>query len=238
MGHSLNDLVSGKGQEDAEGQNLPQAQSYRISLKDLKEKVTDAMQTEISDDFFILLDQRSDIEVTALSFPVFQVERISFNRQRNRFSAFVIFEDQRVTPVRITGRITQLISVPVLIRSIPNGELIKEKDIEWTKVPLEQVHRRVITAEEQLIGHKPVRGTLRSGVPVYRNDVHLPMLVKKGSIVTLGLDSPRMKIHTKAQALSDGVLGDEIKVKNIDSNRVVVAKIIRENEVVIQLDSQ
>ena len=116
---------------------------------------------------------------------------MNYNEQNQRFSALVYAprNDPSAKRTRITGRLHITNEVPVPNRRILRGEVIQETDLKWTKVRSRRLQTDIIMSPDDLIGKSPRRG-LRKGVPVRQTAVRRPILIPKGSLVTIFLNSP------------------------------------------------
>ena len=116
------------------------------------------------------------------------------------------------------------IEVPVPSRRISANEVITKRDIKWVKVRQNRLPRGVIVDINELIGKAPKRG-LRAGIPVRTANVQQPILVPKGSLVTIYLKAPRMMLTAQGKALDNGSDGEVIRITNIQSNKVIEAEV-------------
>ena len=60
-------------------------------------------------------------------------------------------------------------------------------------------------------------------------------LVRRGHLVTLLVSGPGLTVQAKAEAQEDGALGSEIKVKRVDSNKIIAATIVSADQVEVKL---
>jgi flagellar basal body P-ring formation protein FlgA len=148
------------------------------------------------------------------------VENVDYDQRTKRFSAYVSTPDSKTT--RVTGRLQKMLSVPVPNRRVLKGELINSQDIVWIKTPSDRVQPDIVMHPDDLIGKTPRRG-LRSGSPVRSSDVQRPIIVKKGSLVTMILKTPMMTLTSQGQAIDNGSDGDVIRLTNTQSNTVIQA---------------
>jgi len=148
------------------------------------------------------------------------VENVDYDPRTRRFSAYVSTPDSKST--RVTGRLQKILNIPVLNRRVLKGEVIRSEDIEWIKTPSERVQRDIVMQPADLVGKTPKRG-LQSGSPVRSSDVQRPIIIKKGSLVTMILQTPVMTLTSQGQAIEDGSDGDVIRLTNTQSNTIVQA---------------
>ena len=154
------------------------------------------------------------------------VEDVSYEPRTGRFTAILVAPagDPGATRTRVTGRLQRETDVPVPARRIQANEVIAERDIKWVKVRQNRLPRGVIVDINELIGKSPKRW-LRAGIPVRAANVQPPILVPKGSLVTIYLKVPRMMLTAQGKALENGSDGDVIRINNTQSNKVIEAEV-------------
>ncbi|MGR5068659.1 MULTISPECIES: flagellar basal body P-ring formation chaperone FlgA [Vibrio] len=116
-------------------------------------------------------------------------------------------------PVRISA------SVPMIVatRQLGRGEIISASDITTSMIELQRFRKDGFTREEQVIGAK-LKRNVRLGDVVERNDV---CVVCRNEKVTIKAVKSGMTITTKGTALQDGSTGDQVRVKNDKSQRII-----------------
>jgi len=92
--------------------------------------------------------------------------------------------------------------------------------------------RGALVNEAQLIVGARTKRALNAGQILTQNDL---CLVCKGDVVTIAGVSNGLSVTTQATALQDGTLGDDVKVQNLLSKRVVTAQITAVKRVEIKL---
>ncbi len=154
------------------------------------------------------------------------VEDISYEPRTGRFSAIIKApaNDPRAARNRVTGRIHKVTEVPVLARRMLAKEVISKGDIEWIKMRSDRLRRGTVLAANQLIGMAVKRG-LRPGIPIQISAVQRPILVSKGSLVTIILKAPKMILTAQGKALENGADGDTVRITNTQSNMVIEAEV-------------
>ena len=116
------------------------------------------------------------------------------------------------------GRVHKLIQVPVPAARIMRGDIIRNKDLIMVDVRATRVSRNAITDPSMVVGQS-ARQSLAGGVPIAPNAIQAPVLVKKGSMLTVHLQSSNMNLSVRARALEDGGINDVVQVRNKSSNR-------------------
>ncbi len=162
------------------------------------------------------------------------VQNLNYERRTGRFTATVTAPADHPSAVSlvVTGRVYKVIEVPVLNRRVPKGETITADDIDWIRLPATQVRRNIIVDEGRLLGKAPRRG-LRAGQPIRNGDVRAPVVVAKGSLVTMILRTPSMVLTSKGRAIENGAIGDTVKIMNTRSKTVIEAVVAGANRVIV-----
>ena len=148
------------------------------------------------------------------------VENVSYDERTRRFSAYVSTPGSKV--VRVTGRVQRMLNLPVLNRRVLKNEMIRAEDVKWIRTPSDRVQQDIVMHIDDLVGKTPKRG-LRAGSPIRSSDVRRPILIKKGSLVTMILKTPLMTLTSQGKAVENGSDGDVIRITNTQSNKIVQA---------------
>jgi flagella basal body P-ring formation protein FlgA len=121
---------------------------------------------------------------------------------------------------------------PVVVTRKPLGRYqpIDEDDIELKTMDLSDLPDDVITDPEVILGKRTTRA-IGAQVPLRADTVELPPLVKRGDLVVIIAESRGLKITTRGQVKKKGRLGEQIPVINLDSKKVLYARVIDANTV-------
>lgn len=167
-----------------------------------------------------------------------RVASLRFRARTGRFVAVVTNGADNDSRPRLTvsGRVIRLREVPTLNRRVKSGDIIRRGDIKWVTMRADHLSRNVITDAESLIGMTPKR-VAAVGKTMGNGDVRRPRMVKKGSIVTMILNTPHMVLTSKGRAMEHGARGDTIRVMNLKSKAMIEAEISGANSVRITTNS-
>ena len=200
--------------------------SIVIGPEEIKDHILAALiEKGVGSDVSIELNNRMlRLHVPGDSSATMAVEEVSYNSSTRRFAANIIapVDSPAPTRTRITGRIYKMLEIPVLNRRLGKGEIIRSRDIKWIDVRSKRAGRNVIIEETDLVGMSAKRG-LRMGVPVRISEVGHPILVNKGSLVIMTLNTPLMRLTSQGRAEESGIDGDTIRVLNTQSNKIIQA---------------
>jgi flagella basal body P-ring formation protein FlgA len=169
----------------------------------------------------LALSNRSvQLHVPSSSEAIIQVTNANYDQRTQRFSAHISAPGSKA--IRVTGRMQKMLNIPVLNRRILKNEVIMVEDVIWVKSPSKRVQNDIILYVDDLIGKTPKRG-IRAGALIRSSEIQRPILVEKGSIVTMILKTPLMVLTSQGRAVDPGANGDVIRITNTQSNKVVQA---------------
>jgi len=112
---------------------------------------------------------------------------------------------------------------------IARGDTISASDLTYRTAP-DNTFGGAVTAMDQLVGMQ-TRRVLRAGEGVRAEDVRKPILVTKGSTVTMTFEAPGITLTALGRAMSEGGMGETVTVQNPNSFRLVSAIVIGPGQV-------
>jgi flagella basal body P-ring formation protein FlgA len=162
------------------------------------------------------------------------IDGLNIDPRTGRFSVFVTApaNSDNAQRQRVSGRIIYQVTIAVPAHGMSIGDVFGPADVTETKLPRERVASDAITNRQQIIG-KAARRILRAGETVRAGDIAEPIVVRKGDLVTMALNTPGMQLTAQGKAVEDGAMGTSIRVTNTQSNRVIDAVVVGPNQVVI-----
>ena len=104
--------------------------------------------------------------------------------------------------------------------SIARGTTISDSDLSYQTVSADSVQAGIVTSMNDLDGME-ARRVLRAGEPVRPDDVRKPILVTKGSTVTMNFSAPGIILTATGKAMSEGGMGETVTVLNPISYRQI-----------------
>ncbi|WP_159651480.1 flagellar basal body P-ring formation chaperone FlgA [Vibrio atypicus] len=128
-------------------------------------------------------------------------------------------------PVRMTRTGPQV----TLIGPLSRGQIISPRDVTISMVDLQRYRRQGFSTIDAVVGAK-TKKNLRSGEVIEENDI---CVVCRNETVTIKAVKAGMVITTKGVALTDGSHGEQIRVKNSKSNRIIEGRVTGISEVTV-----
>jgi len=114
------------------------------------------------------------------------------------------------------------VRIVVPSRDIARGETLAESDLAYEFVAASAVMPGTATAMDSIVGQQ-TRRVLRAGQSMRNDDVRSPILVTKGTTVTMIFDAPGVTLTATGRAMSEGGVGDTVTVQNPASYRQISA---------------
>jgi flagellar basal body P-ring formation protein FlgA len=172
------------------------------------------------------------IEASATGAP--EVRSLSYNGGSGRFEATLVVPGSRqleIAPLRVVGNIADVVRVPVLTRAVLKGDVVTANDIILERRRRSELGPDIATDLSKLAGNA-ARRSLPRGTLLREADVQRPELVERNAAVVMAFEQPGIQLSMRGRALAAGAMGDVIQVQNINSRRIVEARIVGPGKVV------
>ena len=134
--------------------------------------------------------------------------------------------------VPVTARINQ--EVIVATRPLSRGAILGLADIRMESRDISSLVSGYITEPAQALGQQLIH-PLAPGTPLGPTSIRAPTLVRRGQTVILLVKSGDMEVRMSGQALSDGVEGQTIQIRNMSSRRVVEGTVTADGTVYLSM---
>jgi flagella basal body P-ring formation protein FlgA len=214
----------------------------RASYEIYEDEVLDALRKSFYDRGYqnnIEIDmnnRRLNIHVATNKNSMISVTGLTVKKKTGRFIATLIVpgDSSNAQRFRLTGRVHRLVNIPTLNKNFKRNDVIKKDDIEWIKVRSHKLRNGVLQDDEEIIGMAAKR-RITSNTPLISNYLQRPKLVNKGDLVTISLTSQGLQLTTRGRAQDSGSKGDIIRIKNNKSKKIIEAKVIGEDMVIVNL---
>lgn len=128
--------------------------------------------------------------------------------------------------VHLNARISRSIPVLVWARSLPRGHVLGPEDVRSATMSDESLPTDTVTHSPELIGMRLLQ-PVRSGDIARGHTLRKHEAVTKGSLVTLRFAHSNIAVNAAGIALSAGMIGERIRVRNSSSRRVLDAIVLQ-----------
>jgi flagella basal body P-ring formation protein FlgA len=139
----------------------------------------------------------------------------------------------------VFANVTGTQPVVVAIRPIESGQLLTAADVElqyWENAPLAAGRRAPVDSVDAILGMEAARA-LQAGAVITGDDVHPPVLVKRGEEIAVVARGGGIQVRTLARARQDGARGELIAVESMETREAYNAVVVGVREAVVLSDS-
>ncbi len=150
------------------------------------------------------------------------VDKLTYDAANSTFKAVVAAAAAPDVRKEVSGRYYPTSQIPVLKSPLRPGDVISAADIDYIDMRSTDIASSMVTEAANLIGQTPRRG-IAAMKPVTLSDVRMPVIVKKGDLVTMVLTNDVLSVTAQGRALDNGAAGEAIHVMNSASKQVIDA---------------
>jgi len=125
----------------------------------------------------------------------------------------------------VTAMVEVLVNAVVTTRPLGRFKPIEESDVEVRPVDVSGLPSDYIADPEVVLG-KRTRRLLDANTVLRPDLVESQPIVKRGDRVRIIVESPGMRITAVGEVKQNGCLGERIPVANLDTNKVIQARVV------------
>lgn len=140
-------------------------------------------------------------------------------------------EDSTPWKMYLTAKVSITYPVLVATKTIPKGSRLTEDNVALKFLPEHKIRGEKLNDFEPFNGAK-VKRRIGKGKAINNKSL---CIVCKGDSVTITAESKNFSIKTQGKALSSGNIGEQIRVENMRSGKIITPQVIAINQVVIHL---
>ncbi|MBR7887469.1 flagellar basal body P-ring formation protein FlgA [Marinomonas sp. A79] len=167
--------------------------------------------------------------------PACDSQSLSVVNQRPDATGRTNYEIRCDTPIwKSYVPVTQSITIPAVksSRPISRGQIINRTNTDIGDVEISTLRGSVYTPKTPPYGLIASRN-IRINTVITDSLTNQPDLIKKGDVVLITASSGSITVRMNGIALESGIKGQQIRVKNTSSERIVYAKVVTDSEVLV-----
>lgn len=127
--------------------------------------------------------------------------------------------------IHVAAHIDGEVNALITRHPLPRGTLIQSSDLEFVLKKYSQLNRGYY-GSANLLKNMEAKRNIKAGQVLTPNVVKAQKLVLRGQHITIIAQSGSLKLRTKGKALMDGQQGQTIKVANLNSKKLVYARVV------------
>lgn len=127
--------------------------------------------------------------------------------------------------IHVAAHIDGQVSALIARHPIPRGMVIRNDDLEFVSRRYSQLnHGYYVSAK--LLTNMEAKRNIRAGQIMTPNLIKAQKLVLRGEHITIIAQNGGINLRVKGKALMDGQIGQTIKVRNLNSKKLIYARVI------------
>lgn len=133
--------------------------------------------------------------------------------------------------VYVPAQINLFRRVPVASRNLERGAVVTQGDLMIEVVNVSQLRQGQYMDAEAVVG-KEVKRSINKGEPFRTAALDAPLAIKRGDQVAIELSTGAISVHSQGTAMANGRIGERIRVRNNQSDRLVTAEVVAPGKVI------
>ena len=160
------------------------------------------------------------------------ITQLEFDRDLGRFTAMLSVTGDGWEPIstRLSGEVADVIELPVAVARLTAGSIAGPDDVRMARIHVTSVHTEVARDPARVIGMQ-LKLQMQPGVPIPLSNLMQPTQINRGDAVRLQLQASGLWLTGQGMALESGAVGDRIRVRNVSSQAVLEAEVVKPGEV-------
>ncbi|MFT2110689.1 flagellar basal body P-ring formation chaperone FlgA [Marinomonas sp. 2405UD68-3] len=162
-------------------------------------------------------------------------DKLSISNSRRDAQKRTTYTVQCITPTwKIFIPVNQqiLLSAYTAITPISRKQPITTNNTDLIKVDITKLRGDIYSQDNPPYGLIASRN-ININTVITDKITELPIIIKKGSRIVIKAQSSTISIKMNGESLENGVLGQQIRVKNTSSGRIVYGKVVSSNEILV-----
>lgn len=205
------------------------------SLFSPKELVMNLIKNKISQDSEITLDEKSLSDVPEDTEEILLEDIVSSVDKSHIRAEIICKSPDKVKRISISGKVLSYVMIPVLNNFKRKGEIIREEDIVNIKIDRSQVNNLVIQDRNKILGKAVNMLQINPSVPIYQHFLSEAPAVRNGQTVKLVAKGNNIEISTSGKCLETKQVGEEVRVQNSSTNKIITGVVKGEGLVVVDI---
>lgn len=141
------------------------------------------------------------------------------------FSIDALVPGEQPVQFSVPATIDEWIEVPVATRPLGKGSIIEGSDVMMARMNTNALPADIIRDTKDVLGLAALR-EIEPGEVMRKQKLQLPAIVAAGAPVVAVFRSGSLEVTARATALDAGAMGQELRVRNDTSKKVIVGTVI------------
>jgi flagella basal body P-ring formation protein FlgA len=180
------------------------------------------------------LDTPPVVRIPSGAYELRAIPGTAASRGAHRYLEVEVVQDGSVVAtVPIRAEVAAIGPVVVARRQVARGEMLEAGDLAIEKRDLTAVPPGALSEVRQALG-KEARTAVAAGTPLTSQALAAPLLVHRGDVVTVVVETPGMRLSVPGEALEAGAAGAAVRVRNRTSQQQIAGQVVKRGLVLVQ----
>ncbi|MFK8068482.1 MAG: flagellar basal body P-ring formation chaperone FlgA [Gammaproteobacteria bacterium] len=149
-----------------------------------------------------------------------ETSKTSNSGNRGRYTVNIKCSGVKPWALFVPVQVKEFKNIVVLSNSLPRNTSLSQSDLRVEQHDINRLNSGYFSNLDDVVG-KTLKRSLGAGLVITPTYVESSMLIKRGQQVTLLAQTGGITVKMAGKAMSNGIVGERIKVKNINSNKVI-----------------
>ncbi len=132
--------------------------------------------------------------------------------------------------IYVPAQVSLFRPLAVASRPLMRGDVISERDIQIDVVNVSQLRQGYLARRESIIGQELQR-PMNTGEAFRGSILEAPLVIKRGDAVHIEMQAGTIAVNSTGIAMANGRIGQRIRVRNSQSERIVSAEVVSAGKV-------
>lgn len=133
--------------------------------------------------------------------------------------------------IYVPAQIALYRQLPVASRNLERGDIVTQADVVIEVVNISQMRQGQLEESALVIGQE-VKRPIGKGEPFRSAALDSPLVIKRGDPVVIELQAGSLVVTTHGTAMTNGRIGERIRVRNSQSDRIISVEVVEAGKVV------
>ncbi|MFM1848343.1 MAG: flagellar basal body P-ring formation protein FlgA, partial [Pseudomonadota bacterium] len=138
------------------------------------------------------------------------------------------------TSFNVEAFVDEWAEMPVAKRALPRGAVVSEEDVMMARLNISALPGDVAREHSRIVGLS-IASDIAFGEVFRRNKLAIPAAVEANSRVTVIYRSPGFEATASGVALENGIVGQEIRIRNESSKKIISGTVVEPGLVRVKL---
>ncbi len=151
---------------------------------------------------------------------ILETSNTSSSGKNGRYTVNIKCNGVKPWSLFVPVQVKEFKNIVVLNNALPRNTPLSQSDLRVERHDINRLNSGYFSNLNEVVG-KTLKKSLNTGFILTPNFVESSMLIKRGQKVTLLAQTGGITVKMAGKAMSNGIAGGRIKVKNINSNKVI-----------------